>query len=94
VEALRTGLVERLLVADVPVDERLAWFGPNPIELSLDESDMAAMGIRQPGRARLEDVAVRAAVGGGAQVDVVPASVVDGTMGAVLRAAAVPTTRR
>jgi hypothetical protein len=86
VEALQMGLVDTLLVHDDGSDGRTAWFGPEPLHLALTRDDVAGMGVEIPIEGRLVDVAVRAAVGGGAQVRVVPASVVTDGVGALLRA--------
>ena len=92
VEALQMAMVETLLVHDDPADRRTAWFGPEPPHLARDRADVEAMGVEHPEEARLVDVAVRAAVGSGAAVRVVPGSVVGDGLGAVLRASTTPAT--
>src|SRR4051794_442703 len=88
--ALQKSQVEVLLVHDDPDDERTAWFGaaptaagvvgadPDPTDLGVDR------GAAREGR--LVDVAIRAAVGTGADLRVVPSvhTVPDG-VGAILR---------
>ncbi|HET9690835.1 MAG TPA: Vms1/Ankzf1 family peptidyl-tRNA hydrolase, partial [Acidimicrobiales bacterium] len=69
--ALREGNVEVLLVHDDVDDERFAFFGPAPEHASLDREDLIAMGV-EPREGRLVDVAIRAALGTGAAVRVVP----------------------
>ncbi|HEX9374623.1 MAG TPA: Vms1/Ankzf1 family peptidyl-tRNA hydrolase [Actinomycetota bacterium] len=74
VDALRSAQVEVLLVADDPDDERTAWFGPEPAHLALRPEDLAQFGIGaghiQEGR--LLDVLVRATLGTGAGILVIP----------------------
>ncbi|MFN0090958.1 MAG: Vms1/Ankzf1 family peptidyl-tRNA hydrolase [Acidimicrobiales bacterium] len=88
VGALRMAMVDTLLVHDEPTDERTAWFGPDPLLLGLGPADLEALGVDAPQEARLVDVCVRAALGGGAAVRVVPGHVIDGGVGALLRAPA------
>ncbi|MGD9798495.1 MAG: Vms1/Ankzf1 family peptidyl-tRNA hydrolase [Acidimicrobiia bacterium] len=90
VEALQTGMVEHLLLAAGPGGDRTAWFGPQPLELALDEATLRSMGVEDPRQAHFDDVAVRAALGSGASVDLVPATIVDGHVAAVLRAVLAP----
>jgi peptide subunit release factor 1 (eRF1) len=89
-EALQAALVDTLLVHDDPGadpdEQRMAWFGPEPTQLALDRADLEAMGVGEQRQARLVDVAVRAALATGADVRVVPASVVRDGVGAILRA--------
>ena len=84
-EALAGAQVEVLLVHDDPEDDRQAWFGPEPSQVGLDEHAMGAMGVQDARRDRLVDVAVRAALGTGAGVRVVPAGAVKDGLGAILR---------
>lgn len=90
VEALQMAMVETLLVHDDPSDDRVAWFGPEPLQLAIDKADVEGMGVEFPEQGRLVDVAVRAALGSGARVRIVPAAVVTSGFGAVLRAATRP----
>ena len=77
--------VDVLLVHDDPDEDRQAWFGPEPIHVALTEDMVAAMGVDQPRQARLADVAVRAALGTGAGVRVVPPAGASEGLGAILR---------
>ena len=70
--ALARGQVEVLLVHDDPDDDRTAWFGPEATHVATTPDDLGAMGVDAPHQARLVDVALRAAVGTGAAVRVVP----------------------
>jgi hypothetical protein len=84
--ALARGQVEVLLAADQADDERLAYFGPEPTQVGRSQADVAAMGAEDPQEAPLVDVAVRAALGTGAGVRVVPPdSGPTGGLGAILR---------
>jgi hypothetical protein len=69
--ALGRGQVETLLVGGLFLDdERTAWFGPAPTDVATDRDTLAALGITEPVEGRLVDVAVRAALGTGADVRV------------------------
>jgi hypothetical protein len=85
IEALQAGRVATLLVHDDLEDDRTAWFGPEPLHLGLDEAQVQAMGVEQPGEARAVDICIRAALGSSAEVRVVPKSVLDRNLGAILR---------
>ncbi|HEX2032346.1 MAG TPA: Vms1/Ankzf1 family peptidyl-tRNA hydrolase [Actinomycetota bacterium] len=86
IDALRRAQVEVLLLHDDPEDRRWAWFGPSPTDLSTDLDAIRAAGVATPREGRLVDVLVRAALGTGADVRIVPAEggPRDG-VGAVLR---------
>ena len=84
-EALAMARVEILLVHDDPDDDRQAWFGPEPTQVGLAEDTVLAMGVDRPRQARLADVAVRAALGTGAGVRVVPSNTARDGLGAILR---------
>jgi len=85
IEALQSGRVATLLVHDDLEDDRTAWFGPEPLHVGLDEASVRAMGVELPWEARAVDVCVRAALGSSAEVRVVPKSVLDRNVGAILR---------
>jgi hypothetical protein len=74
VAALTRSQVEVLLVHDDPDDDRQAWFGAEASRLATSPEQARALGIEHPDRARLPDVLVRAALGTGAGVRVVPAA--------------------
>jgi hypothetical protein len=84
--ALQRAQVDSLLVVDDPDDERTAWFGPEAAHASVNRGDLEALGVAQPTEDRLVDVAIRAALGTGAGVRLVPreAAPADG-IGAILR---------
>jgi hypothetical protein len=69
--ALARSQVEVLLVADDPGDERTAWFGAAPQQVAMDRATVQDMGEPMPVEGRLVDVAVRAALGTSADVQVV-----------------------
>jgi hypothetical protein len=84
--ALAAAQVEVLLVHEDPTDDRRALFGPEPTQVGLRPDILAALGVDAPTEAPLVDVAVRAALGTGSGVRVVPAG--DGPtggLGAILR---------
>jgi hypothetical protein len=83
--ALSRSQVDVLLVYDHPDDDRTAWFGPDPSHAAATQGTLGELGI-EPRQGRLVDVAIRAALGTGARVRVVPAEagIPDG-LGAVLR---------
>jgi hypothetical protein len=84
--ALARAQVEVLLAHDDPGDERTAWFGPEPTQVGASADDVRALGVEDPTEARLVDVAVRAALGTGAGIRVVPAAdEPTGGVGAILR---------
>ena len=83
--ALARAQVEVLLVHEDLDDQRRALFGPEPTQVGL-RADELALGVDEPREGALVDVAVRAALGTGAGVRVVPGGDVptDG-LGAILR---------
>lgn len=86
IEALERAQVETLLVHDDPRDEREAWFGPRAEQVAMDADTVMAMGVDGPRPGRLVDVAIRAALGTGAGVWIVPAAGgPTGGVGAILR---------
>jgi hypothetical protein len=89
VDALNRAAVDVLLLHDDR--ERAAWIGPDPVPLGLDPASASVGTDADPVQAALADAALRAAVGTGASVRVVPAAgpVQDG-IGALLRWAAPP----
>jgi peptide subunit release factor 1 (eRF1) len=85
-EALRRAQVDVLLVHDDPGDERTWWYGADPLVLATSERDLQSLGAEEARRGRLADVAIRAALGSGATVRVVPAAgPLQGGIGAILR---------
>jgi hypothetical protein len=85
VSALQLATVETLLVAG-DAEGRTAWVGPDPGHLALQRDELSAgMGVAEPVEAALVDACVRAALGTGAAVAVVPATTVQGGLGAILR---------
>lgn len=89
--ALRKAQVERLLLTTgltTATDAPTLLYGPEPIALGTTRAELAALGVADPQEGPAVDVLVRAAVGTGAQVHVVPhepATAPDGGVGAVLR---------
>lgn len=85
--ALSQAQVETLLVHDDPADERTAWFDDTGTQVAAEARTLRDLGI-EPHEGRLVDVATRAALLTGAEVQPVPAhgpsSPTDG-LGAILR---------
>jgi peptide subunit release factor 1 (eRF1) len=72
VDALAKAQVEVLLVHDDRDDKRRAWFGPQRAHIASEPDDLRALGLDEPHDGRLVDVAIRAALGTGAGVRVIP----------------------
>ena len=86
IEALAAARVDTLLIHDDPDDDRTAWFGPEPGMVAQSKKTLADMGVEAPQKARLVDVAIRAAFSTGAAVRIVPsAGSVKQGIGAILR---------
>jgi len=90
-EALSRAQVETLLVHDDPEDDRTAWFGPEAVHVGSDRATVEAMGTDQGREGRLVDVAIRAALGTGAEIRIVPSTTAKDGLGAVLRYTLTPT---
>jgi Bacterial archaeo-eukaryotic release factor family 2 len=69
--ALARGQVATLLLTGLFLDDRrTAWFGPAPTDVAADRDALVDLGVPGPVEGRLVDVAVRAALGTGAEVRV------------------------
>jgi hypothetical protein len=69
--ALARGQVATLLLTGLFLDDRrTAWFGPAPTDVAADRDGLVGLGVPGPVEGRLVDVAVRAALGTGAEVRV------------------------
>jgi hypothetical protein len=69
--ALGRGQVATLLLTGLFLDDqRTAWFGPAPTDVAADRDALIDLGVPDPVEGRLADVAVRAALGTGAEVRV------------------------
>ena len=85
-DALSRAQVDTLLVYDHPEDDRTAWFGLEAVPAAATEARLEELGVEPRMEGRLVDVAVRAALGTGAGVRVIPAeSGVADNLGALLR---------
>ena len=88
VEAIRKAQVGTLLIHDDPDDDRMLWFGDDPSLVACARNDLDGVADHCE-QGRLADVLVRAAVGTGADVIVVPSSggagVPNDGCGAILR---------
>lgn len=86
VDALAAARVGTLLVHDDPDDDRTAFVGPTAEQIGLDEATLADLGVDDPARVRLVDACIRAALGTGADVRIVPRhGGPEGALGAILR---------
>lgn len=72
VGALEKAQVEALLIRDEPDDERTVWIGPEPVHIGIARDHLEAMGVDDPHEARLRDATVRAAIGTGARIRLLP----------------------
>jgi len=86
VAALARAQVEVLLVRPDANDPRIALYGPEPALLGLEPDDLRAMAVDDPSEGPLQDVAVRAALGTGAGVRLLPeGDLPTGRLGGILR---------
>lgn len=88
VEALRMAQVGTLLLAEDLGEDRLAFFGPEPVHLALRPEELVALGVARPREGALVDVLLRAALCTDAQVRIVPSTARQsptGGVGALLR---------
>jgi len=72
VAALRMAQVDTLLLAEDLDEDRPVWAGPEPLHLGLTAEEITALGVAAPFEVPLVDGLVRAALGGAAQVRLVP----------------------
>jgi hypothetical protein len=73
IAALAKAQVDVLLIRDDPGDERTAWFGPEPTQISLRREDLEAMGVEDATEGRLRDALVWAALGTSARIHLLEA---------------------
>lgn len=87
VEAIRKAQVATLLIHDEPDDDRTLWFGEDPSLVAVGRNDLDGIADHVE-EGRLADALVRAAVGTGADVVIVPAggtAIPNEGCGAILR---------
>jgi hypothetical protein len=85
-DALTRAQVEVLLVHADPDDGREVWFGPEAVPVADRPDTLEDLGVAEPMRGPLVDVALRAALGTGAGVRMIPgAGGPEGGLGAILR---------
>jgi peptide subunit release factor 1 (eRF1) len=85
-EVLSKAQVDTLLVHDDPEDDRPAYFTTEPIPVAATDGRLQELGVEPRTRGRLIDVLIRAALGTGATVRVIPGeSGVSDNVGALLR---------
>lgn len=85
IEALNAARVETLLVHDDLDDDRRLWFAPDGPLVATDRAVLEGYGVADPQEGRLVDALIRAAFGSGARVRIVPTTVVEGGVAAILR---------
>ncbi|MCW2713859.1 MAG: hypothetical protein JWN88_906 [Frankiales bacterium] len=88
VAALRKAQVQTLLVTTAADQTATLWFGPDPLAVALTAAELRDLGVEEPTEGPLVDVLLRAAIGSGADVQVVPHELEQsprGGVGAVLR---------
>ena len=86
IEALNESRVEVLLVPGDIDQPESAWFGPDPLPIALSPETLHEVGVESPQHGPLTDVLIRAALGTGAGVRIVPrASAPENGIGALLR---------
>ena len=91
---LRMAQVGTLLISDLLHENDAAFFGPEPTQLALQESELRDLGVEHPQQGALVDVLLRAALGTDAQIRLVPGDTEDSPLegvGAVLRYSSEPT---
>lgn len=85
VNALNRAAVDVLLVAEGPSSDRTASVGPDPVPVALDGGGDIAGTRESTTEASLPDALVRAAIGTGASIRIVPSGPVPEGIGALLR---------
>lgn len=91
---LRMAQVGTLLLSDALQEDETAFFGPEPTQLALQESELRDLGVEHPQQGALVDVLLRAALGTDAEIRLVPGDTDDSPLegvGAVLRYSSEPT---
>ncbi len=86
IDALNRAQVEVLLVHADPDSLNTAFYGPEPVPIAERPDDLVGLGVEQPLQGPLVEVAIRAALGTGAGLRLIPGAggPTDG-MGAILR---------
>lgn len=74
VAALQRGQVSALLLHHAPAPSLRLWVGPQPTQLALTEAELVSFGVRAPREERADEALVRALVGTGAELVLVPES--------------------
>ncbi|MDP9436503.1 MAG: hypothetical protein M3P93_15450 [Actinomycetota bacterium] len=88
VDALRKAQVETLLITTDTEEHGTLWFGPEPSVIATTGRELIELGVEDPKEGPLVDVLIRAAVGTGAGVQLVPGEMEQAPqagVGAVLR---------
>jgi hypothetical protein len=88
VSALQKAQVQTLLVTTDAPQEGVLWFGPEPAQVGNTAEELKAIGVPMPSSGPVVDVLLRAAIGTGADVSLVPHEIEQaphGGVGALLR---------
>lgn len=85
IEALNAAQVDVLLVHEAPEDDRQAWYARGQALVATDQATLASYGVTEPRQGRLVDALIHAAFQGGARVRIVPSTVAEDGVGALLR---------
>ncbi|MGO4459763.1 hypothetical protein AB4039_21055 [Streptomyces sp. M-16] len=72
VAALQRGQVSALLLNHPPLSSLRLWTGPQPSQIALAEDELRSFGVRAPHEDHADEALVRALVGTGAELVVVP----------------------
>jgi len=96
IAAVQRGQIDTVLLIDDPSSTEHLWVGPGPLELSYDRSELLAMNVTDPQRARADAALVRALACTDGQLMLVGPDEVDldGGVAAVLRYADAATRQR
>lgn len=71
-EALRKAQVQTLLITTDTEQDATLWFGPEPSQVAATVGELVGLGVATPQEGPLVDVLLRAALGTGADVQLVP----------------------
>ena len=85
--------MQTLLVTTNAPQDGVLWFGPEPTQVGSSGEELAAMGVPMPSSGPVVEVLLRAAIGTGADVQLVPHELEQapqGGVGALLRYADSP----
>jgi hypothetical protein len=87
VAALREAQADTVVLGADAIGAARAWVGPDPLQIGTNAEDVRAMGVSEPREVGLDAALARAAVGGGAALEIAPGGhdVLPGGVAALLR---------